>query len=272
MKEDNDVRRIFLLNPDQRLLREAEFAGVQVRSIRVDATDEAALRAPLAEAAEAGLCVNSARALRMLSDPAAVQRLVRDNRLSPGGTKVAPGDLRLTVETLSVHGMHQAVGITARTPYGLLHPAPVTDDTAAEVRAVVTALLDLTGYQYGPAHSSVTLTPRGPVITGCRAGLGDDPVPELVKVAGGFDLAAAAIEVLAGRLVDAVRPNRFAAAALLSPPWRLETTAVGILPHVRYVSPPQALRPGHLVVHADSPEVAARRVASVKALVIGDDR
>ncbi|MET8584051.1 hypothetical protein ABZX39_24705 [Streptomyces collinus] len=272
MKEDNDVRRIFLLNPDQRLVREAAHAGVQVRSVRVDASDEAALRAPLREAAEAGLCVNPARALRVLSDPAAVQRLVRDNRLSPGGTQVAPGDLRLTVETLSVHGMHQTAGITAVTPYGLLHPAPLTDDTAAEVRAVVTALLDLTGYQYGPAHTSVAVTPRGPVITDSRAGLGDDPVPELVKVAGGFDLAAAAIEVLAGRLVDAVRPNRFAAAALLSPPWRMETTDVGGLPHVRHVTPPEALRPGHLVVHADSPEGAARRVASLKDLVVGDER
>ncbi|MEU1408065.1 hypothetical protein ABZ471_38095 [Streptomyces sp. NPDC005728] len=272
MKEDNDVRRIFLLNPDQRLVREAAHAGVQVRSVRVDATDESALRAAIAEAAEAGLCVNPARALKVLSDPVAVQRLVRDNRLSPGGTEVASHDLRLTVETLSVHGMHQAVAIIARTPYGLLHPAPLTDDTAAEVRAVVTALLDLTGYQYGPAHTSVALTPRGPVITGCRAGLGDDPVPELVKVAGGFDLAAGAIEVLAGRLVDAVRPNRFAAAALLSPPWRLETSEVVILPHVRYVSPPGVLRPGHLVVHADSPEVAARRVASLAALVVGDGR
>ncbi|MCZ0987590.1 hypothetical protein O1M54_21375 [Streptomyces diastatochromogenes] len=67
-----------------------------------------------------------------------------------------------------------------------------------------------------------------------------------------------------------MRPNRFAAAVLLSPPWRLETTEVGILPHVRYVSPPEALRPGHLVVHADSPELAARRVASLTALVVGD--
>ncbi|GHI05748.1 hypothetical protein AQI88_10065 [Streptomyces cellostaticus] len=272
MKEDNDVRRIFLLNPDPRLVREAALAGVQVRSVRVDVTDESALRVPLAQAAEAGLCVNPARALRVLSDPAAVQRLVRDNRLSPGGTEAAPGDLRLTVETLSVHGMHQAVGITARMPYGLLHPAPLTDDTAAEVRAVVTALLDLAGYQYGPAHAEVTLTPGGPVITGCRAGLGDDPVPELLKAAGGFDLAAGAIEVLAGRLVHAARPNRFAAAAVLAPPWLLETAEVGVLPHVRFVAPPEAPRPGHFVVHADSPEVAARRVASLRTLVVGDDR
>ncbi|MDI1456787.1 MULTISPECIES: hypothetical protein [unclassified Streptomyces] len=271
MNEDNDVRRIFLLNPDQRLVRQAARAGVQVRSIRADATDEEALRVPLAEAAEAGLCVNPARALVVLSDPAAVQRLVRDNRLSPGGTEVAPADLRLTVETLSVHGMHQAVAIVARTPYGLLHPAPLTADTAAEVRAVVTALLDLTGYQYGPAHSSVALTSRGPVITGCRAGLPDDPVPELVKAAGGLDLAAGAVEVLAGRLVDTVRPNRFAAAALIGPPWRLPEAEVGGLPHVRHVSPPDAPHPGHLVIGADSPDVAARRMASLRALVLGDD-
>ncbi|MGW2646738.1 hypothetical protein ACWC2T_17885 [Streptomyces sp. NPDC001393] len=270
MKEDNDVRRIFLLNPDQRLLDEAARAGVQVRSAQADPLDERALRPVLKDAATAGLFVNSARSLRLLADPAAVQRLVRDNRLSPDDAEPAAGTTRLSVETLSVHGMHQAVGITARMPYGLLHPAPLTEDTAAEVRAVVTALLDLTGYQYGPAHTSVVLTPRGPVITGCRAGLAGDPVPELFKVAGGFDLAAGAMEVLAGRLVDAVRPGRYAAAAVLNPPWRLEPAEVGVLPHVHHVVPPDSLGPGHLVVHADSPEVAAQRVSSLTALVTGN--
>ncbi|MDO0926345.1 hypothetical protein QQY24_13265 [Streptomyces sp. TG1A-8] len=270
MKEDKDVRRIFLLNPDQRLLHEAAHSGVQVRSAQVDAHDESALRVPLAEAAEAGLCVNPARALRMLSDPEAVQRLVRDNRLLPGGGEVAPDDPRLTVETLSVHGMHQTVGITARMPYGLLHPAPVTDDTAAEVRAVVTGLLDLAGYQYGPAHTGIALTRRGPVITGCRPGLADDPVPELIRVAGGFDLTAGALQVLAGQLVDAVRPNRFAAAAVLCGPWRLEAAEVAALPQVRHVSPPAAGRPGYLVVDADSPEGVQRRLDALKPLVVAD--
>ncbi|WP_369391191.1 hypothetical protein AB5J72_28770 [Streptomyces sp. CG1] len=208
MKEDNDVRRIFLLNPDQRLLREAAHAGVQVRSARADFRDERALCAVLDEAAAAGLFVNPARSLALLADPAAVRRLVRDSRLSPepdlDDTEPAAGDA-LSVETLSVHGMHQAVGITARMPHGLLHPAPLTEDAAAEVRAAVTALLDLTGYQYGPAHTSVVLTARGPVITGCRAGLAPDPVPELLKEATGFDLVAGALEVLSGRLVDTAR-------------------------------------------------------------------
>ncbi|MFF3917680.1 hypothetical protein ACFYZB_30120 [Streptomyces sp. NPDC001852] len=272
MKEDNDVRRIFLLNPDPRLLHEAARTGVQVRSAQADPLDESALRPVLEEAVTAGLFVNSARSLRLLADPAAVQRLVRDNRLSPDDTVPAAGAnaTRLSVETLSVHGMHQAVGITARMPYGLLHPAPLTEDAAAEVRAVVTALLDLTGYQYGPAHTGVVLTSRGPVITGCRAGLARDPVPELLRVAGGFDLAAGAVEVLSGRLVDAVRPARYAAAAVLNPPWRLETAEVVVLPHVRHVSPPDSLGPGHLVVHADSPEVAAQRVTSLTALVTGN--
>ncbi|OLZ65084.1 hypothetical protein AV521_32985 [Streptomyces sp. IMTB 2501] len=209
MKEHNDVRRIFLLNPDHRLLREAAHAGVQVRSARADFRDERALHAVLDEAAAAGLFVNPARSLALLADPEAVRRLVRDSRLSPepdlDDAEPDVSATRLSVETLSVHGMHQAVGITARTPHGLLHPAPLTEDAAAEVRAAVTALLDLTGYQYGPAHTSVVLTARGPVITGCRAGLAPDPVPELLKEATGFDLVAGALEVLAGRLVDTAR-------------------------------------------------------------------
>ncbi|MFF5401314.1 hypothetical protein ACFY8K_05380 [Streptomyces misionensis] len=269
MKEDNDASRIFLLNPDPRLLSEAHRAGVQVRSAWVEAHDESALRPLLKEAAAAGLFVNPARALRLLADPEAVQRLVRDNRLSPDAGAVS-GAPRLTVETLSVHGMHQTVGITARMPYGLLHPAPLTEDTAAEVRAVVTALLDLTGYQYGPAHTGVTLTRQGPVITGCRAGLADEPVPELLKVAGGFDLAAGAVRVLAGKLVEAARPCRFAAAAELSRPWRLGAGEVGMVPDVRVVSTSGSRGPGHFVVHADSPEGAAQRVTSLSALVAGE--
>ncbi|MBV2355017.1 hypothetical protein KUM39_11675 [Streptomyces sp. J2-1] len=270
MKEHNDVRRIFLLNPDQRLVREAAHAGVQVRSARVDATDESALRAPLAEAAEAGLHVNPARALRVLADQDAVTRLVRMSRLSPGAAEAGPDDPRLTVETLSVHGMHQAVGITATAPWGLLHPAPLSDDTAAEVRAVVTALLDLTGYQYGPAHTRVALTDRGPVVLGCRAGIGDDPVPQLIGVAGGFDLAAGAVEVLTGRLVDPVRPHRFAAAVRLGGVWRLSAAELAALPDVRCVAAPGDGRPGHIVVGAETAEAAAGRIAELTALVTGD--
>ncbi|MFH8339049.1 hypothetical protein [Streptomyces sp. AM6-12] len=264
MKEDNDVSRIFLLNPEARLLREAQQAGVQVRSAWADTHDESALRPLLKEAAAAGLFVNPARALRLLADQDAVQRLVRDNRLSPDAGALS-GAPRLTVETLSVHGMHQTVGITARMPYGLLSPAPLTEDTAAEVRAVVTALLDLTGYQYGPAHTGVTLTRQGPVITGCRAGLGDDPIPELLRVAGGFDLAAGAVRVLAGKLVEAVRPERFAAAAESSrPPGGRQP-----LPDVRFVPVHGGCLPGYLVVQADSPARAAQRVTSLGELVAG---
>ncbi|GLX53316.1 hypothetical protein Shyhy01_62660 [Streptomyces hygroscopicus subsp. hygroscopicus] len=265
MKEDNDVSRIFLLNPDPRLLSEAHRSGVQVRSARVDPHDESALRPLLEEAAAAGLFVNPARALRLLAAPDAVQRLVRDNRLSPDAGAVC-GAPRLTVETLTVHGMHQTVGITARTRYGLLSPAPLTEDTAAEVRAVVTALLDLTGYQYGPAHTGVTLTRRGPVITGCRAGLADDPIPELLRTAGGFDLAAGAVRVLAGKLVEAVRPERFAAAVESSRP----PGSAAMLPDVRFVPAPGARCPGHLVVWADSPAGAAQRVTSLGALGAGE--
>ncbi|MEV5876931.1 hypothetical protein AB0L75_22370 [Streptomyces sp. NPDC052101] len=206
MNEDKDVRRIFLLNPDPRLLREASRAGVQVRWARADFRDERTLRPLLDEAATAGLFVNPARSLVLLADPDAVRRLVRDNRLSPepDAAELAAG-AHLSVETLSVHGMHHAVGITARGPDGLPRPAPLSEDAAAEVRAAVTALLDLTGYQYGPAHTSVVLTAQGPVISGCRAGLAPDPVPELLKAATGFDLVAGALEVLSGRLVDPAR-------------------------------------------------------------------
>ncbi|PWG10875.1 hypothetical protein DF268_24555 [Streptomyces sp. V2] len=122
------------------------------------------------------------------------------------------GGERFRVDTLSVHGMHHVVGISVETPYGVLFPAPVGGGVAATLRSAVGALLDLAGYQYGPAHTFVVLTPRGPVTTGCRTVVAEGVVAGLVRVAAGRDPVRDAFEVLAGREVAPVRAGRYAVA------------------------------------------------------------
>jgi hypothetical protein len=75
---------------------------------------------------------------------------------------------------------------------------------------------------------------------------------------------------MAGKLVEAARPCRFAAAAELSRPCRVDAGEVGVVPDVRVVSAAGSRGPGHFVVHADSPEGAAQRVTSLSALVAGE--
>ncbi|MER6421972.1 hypothetical protein [Streptomyces sp. NPDC001137] len=274
--------RILIAGPSVPLVRAAASAGFQVwslcdvrgcppeeltvlseRLLVADFRDEAALKDALDTAAQAGVYVNPTIAVRQLADPDALRRLVRDNGLCPPGAAEDPAGDRYLVDTLSVHGMHHTVGITAETSYGLLHPAPLAGDTAATLRSVVTSLLDLADYQYGPAHTLVVLTPRGPVTTGCWAVVAEEPVPRLVLTATERDLVADSFEVLAGRDVAAVRALRFAASVGLPDPGREK---VRTLPYVRHVVAGEGGRGGHVVLDADSPQEAHERARHVQRL------
>ncbi|MDT0466369.1 hypothetical protein [Streptomyces gibsoniae] len=275
-------RRILIAGPTAALVRAAGAAGFRVwslcdacrcppeelaalseRVLVADFGDEIALKEALDAAAESGLYVNPPAAVRLLADPEAVRRLVHDNQLCPPeAAQDAAGD-RYRVDTLSVHGMHHTVGITAETPYGLLHPAPLAGDTAATLRSVVTSLLDLAGYQYGPAHTEVVLTADGPVTTGCAAVVADEPVPWLVRVASGRELVTDAFAVLAGQDAAPVRARRFAASVTLP---EIRPDEVRALPYVRHVVASDGERGGQVVLEAESPEHAVELVSRIKRL------
>ncbi|MFI8101504.1 ATP-grasp domain-containing protein [Streptomyces sp. NPDC086023] len=195
-----------------------------------------------------------------------------------------------SVETLTVDGMHQVVGITAKQTSGApgfvetghIHPAPLDPADAAAIRATTTALLDLAGYRFGPAHTEVILTPSGPRIVESQARLGGDRIPLLVEVAGGFDLEAGIFRALAGEPVTTPAPERYAAIGFFRlPAGRLESVdglaELAELPYVHAVVFPFApgdvlphttdsgSRHGYAVVDAASPAGAAERIASVQA-------
>lgn len=124
-----------------------------------------------------------------------------------------------SVETLTAHGTHHVVGITAkrlgRPPHfvemGHVHPAPLPDEASAAITELVVTYLEATGYRFGPTHTEVILTGAGPRIVESQARLGGDRIPLLVELASGFDMEAAIFTALAGGPVEPPPALRFAA-------------------------------------------------------------
>ncbi|RST04867.1 ATP-grasp domain-containing protein [Streptomyces sp. WAC07149] len=194
-----------------------------------------------------------------------------------------------SVETLTAGGTHHVVGITAKQTTGApgfvetghVHPAPLDPADAAAVRDTVTALLDLTGYAFGPAHTEVILTPAGPRVVESQARLGGDRIPLLVEVATGYDIEAAIFRGLAGEDVTAPAPHRYAAIGFFQlPAGRLESVdgldGLRARDHVHGVHFPygpgdvlprttdSGTRHGYAVVDAPTPAEAADRIAAAR--------
>jgi len=111
-----------------------------------------------------------------------------------------------SVETLTVRGEHHVIGVTRKllgplphfVELGHLFPEPYTAQTR-QVAALAVELLDLVGYQCGPAHTEVILTTDGPRIVESQARLGGDKIPEIIQLAKGFDMKRGMFAALAGR-------------------------------------------------------------------------
>ncbi|GGU26791.1 ATP-grasp domain-containing protein [Streptomyces lavendofoliae] len=192
------------------------------------------------------------------------------------------------VETLSVDGMHQVVGVTATRTTGPprfeavshVHPAPLGDRAEAEIRSAVCALLDLAGFENGPTHTTVVRTPHGTRVLAARAGLGGDGIPLLVELARGTDLETESFRALTGGLLTPPTLRRTAMAGFVGlpagrPPGTPAAEALRALPYVRAVTvrtrPANSRTPpgpcARVVVVGDGPQEAARHLATVRRLL-----
>lgn len=204
------------------------------------------------------------------------------------------------VETLTVDGMHRVVGVTAvhrRSPTGhdLLFPAPLTERELGEVRAAATGLLDLAGYESGPAHLTVVLTADGPRIVRSQPRPAGGMNRRLIELATGWDPEAALFRALSGHPPETPAPRRYAAVAYFRlPQGRLVSVTgldeIAVLPGVRTVRFPYvqgdavpALAPGtahggvpgtqehgghgHVVLIAGSPGEAMQRADEARRLL-----
>lgn len=75
-----------------------------------------------------------------------------------------------SVVTETVKGMHRVVSIVPQPEDEDAAPAPASEEDAAVLRSLVRSLLDLAGYEDGPARAQVVLTAFGPRIVECCLG------------------------------------------------------------------------------------------------------
>lgn len=116
----------------------------------------------------------------------------------------------VSVETVTLApGATEVVGITAKhlsppplfVEVGHDFPALLAPHQAAAVEAEVRASLEAVGFDFGPAHTEVRLTAKGPVVVEINPRLAGGMIPELVRHALGIDLLEVFLEMLRGRPV-----------------------------------------------------------------------
>lgn len=117
----------------------------------------------------------------------------------------------VSVETVTLSpGDVRVIGITAKhlspPPFfvevGHDFPAALEEEDAAAIRGTVLAALAAVGFDFGPAHTEIRLTPAGPVVVEINPRLAGGMIPELVRHALGIDLLAAFLNQLDGQPVD----------------------------------------------------------------------
>lgn len=113
----------------------------------------------------------------------------------------------VSVESFTfAHGVTHVAGITQKylspPPYfvevGHDFPADLSDPQRMAIENAVTGALEAVGYDFGPAHTEVKLTPAGPVIVEINPRLAGGMIPELVRLATGVDLIAAYLCAVVG--------------------------------------------------------------------------
>ncbi|MGW1293066.1 phosphoribosylglycinamide synthetase [Streptomyces sp. NPDC002533] len=230
--------------------------------------------------------VQEAWKLGLSANPPAVYERLQVSEADDWAPAEAP---RVSVETLTVNGIHHIVGVTGQRttgpPHffvtGHLHPAPLTDDERTAIGAVVEERLTAVGYRSGPAHTQVALLPYGPRIVSCRAHLGGDRIPLLVEISRGFDMEAAVFAGLEGAHPDVPSPSRYAEVGFfLLPEGRLETYTgtedIAVTPWVhgaRFpydvgariapVGDPRSRR-AYVAVDGETPELTRERIARAR--------
>ncbi|WP_344045437.1 ATP-grasp domain-containing protein [Streptomyces thermoalcalitolerans] len=190
----------------------------------------------------------------------------------------------LSVEAFSESGRHTIIAVTAKdtgggtVELGHVIPAPLTEEQFDRIREVTVRLLDAVGLEDGPSHTEIILTAEGPRIVESHTRRGGDRINDLVRMVYGVDMEEAAYRLVGeGAPLDGhLHPARGAAAI------RFLTAAPGVVTSVTGVDKAQAVdgvvevsvsveagsvvpelrwsddRCGHVIVHADDADTAAR--------------
>ncbi|MFF4322866.1 ATP-grasp domain-containing protein [Streptomyces sp. NPDC001568] len=101
---------------------------------------------------------------------------------------------QFSVEAFSEAGEHALVAVTRKysdprtfVELGHVCPASLPRDDVAAIEAYVFAVLDALGVGFGPTHTEVVLTPKGPRLIETHVRMGGDMIPTLTLEATGVD-------------------------------------------------------------------------------------
>lgn len=117
-----------------------------------------------------------------------------------------PGEL-ISVETVTTGGRHHLLGLTdrilSRPPYfvELGGSFPVRPKGWRDCVAVVRRALDAVGFNFGPAHTEVILSPEGPKIVEINPRLAGGAVPEMMSAALGRPVLTDVVRLFLGERV-----------------------------------------------------------------------
>ncbi|GHG01874.1 ATP-grasp domain-containing protein [Streptomyces filamentosus] len=187
----------------------------------------------------------------------------------------------VSVETFTFAGKTTVLGVTDKllgtTPHfvELGHTFPSTVPHAGRAADLVLEALDAIGFDFGPAHTEVKLTPRGPVLIEINARTGGDFIPDLVEQALGIPLLEQSIVAASGGVPDLV-PTRAEGAAIRflagrdgvvdqAPDPAVMANFPGVVAHRSKAEPGRATRYprnshdrlGHVLTRAATPALAA---------------
>jgi S-sulfo-L-cysteine synthase (3-phospho-L-serine-dependent) len=112
----------------------------------------------------------------------------------------------VSVESMTSDGATHILGITRKhlsapphfVELGHDFPATLSRADRLAIEEGVLRGLHAVGYDFGPAHTEVRLTTRGPVIVEINPRLAGGMIPELVRLATGIDLIDVYLRALAG--------------------------------------------------------------------------
>ncbi|MDT0266572.1 phosphoribosylglycinamide synthetase [Streptomyces sp. DSM 44915] len=197
---------------------------------------------------------------------------------------------RLSVQTLTVAGRHQVVGVTLRLTDGAptfattghLHPAPLPEADRSAAERLAVDWLATHDYRFGPAHLELVLDGAEARVVSGEPWAGPDRIPLLVEVARGLDVEAAAFAALRGHPAGPVPPaHQYAEIGFFPLPEGALVTYTGmeliaVTPWVRgtrfpyvagdLVPPPHDPRAGraYVVVEGATPQLTAERVRQAR--------
>jgi biotin carboxylase len=127
----------------------------------------------------------------------------------------------ISVEAISWEGRHTILGVTDKitsgAPFfvetGHTTPSAHPPEVIAAANALTERFLTSIGHRYGPSHTEIILSPRGPVIVESHTRTGGDRIFDMVEIASGTNMFAATLQGYANGFPD-VHPTCSKAAAI----------------------------------------------------------